>query len=194
MQLTENLFFTILTVSVKATGCAGIPGETTDDEQRKTVDLLVEQTLADLYKQDPKIKDLIADTFGYAVMQGIAAKYPIVGTGSGYGVAINNQIREKTFLEITEFTVGAGLGVRTLRFVVIFKDEIKFNKFKNGVWKPRTLVEAAAKSKNGGTAGGTGAEKDTTERGYSVHIITDSGVSATATLGIFHAQPVKLKE
>ena len=65
---------------------------------------------------------------------------------------------------------------------------------KKGTWKPRTSMEAAAKSKDGGTAAGTDNKKDSGKRGYSVHFITDSGASATATLGIFHAKPIKLKE
>jgi lipid-binding SYLF domain-containing protein len=184
---------TTLFICAFINSCASIPGNT-GEEQKKSVDLLVEQTLADLYHQNPKTKEYIAKSIGYAVMKGQAAKYPVIGTGSGYGVAIHNTTNDKTYLEITEFSVGAGLGVRTIRFVIIFEDEDKFNIFKKGIWKPRTSMEAAAKSKEGGTATGTDNKKNTGKKGYAVYFITDSGASATATLNIFHAQPIKLKE
>jgi hypothetical protein len=32
------------------------------------------------------------------------------------------------------------------------------------------------------------------DKGYSVHLITDAGVSATLTVGVIRVKPVKLKE
>jgi lipid-binding SYLF domain-containing protein len=173
--------------------CASIPGET-GEEQTKAINLLVEQTIKDLSGQTPETKERIANSVGYAVMKAKVGKYPIIGTGGGYGVAIHNQTGEETYFEITEFDVGAGLGVRSVRFVIIFESEDKFQLFKKGVWKPRTSMEAAAKSEGGGTAAGTENKKDPVNRGYSVYFITDSGASATATIGIFHAKPIKLKD
>ena len=55
-------------------------------------------------------------------------------------------------------------------------------------------AEASAKSEAKGAAGGAGSGDLPTDKGYSVHIITDEGLSVTWTVGLFHVEPVKLKE
>ena len=184
---------TLLLLVLGLSGCASIPGKT-GKEQAEAVDALVEQTLADLYKQEPKAKEHIADSVGYAVMSGNITKVPMVGAGSGYGVAINNKTGEKTYLEITEFDVGGGWGARSLRPVIIFQDEKKFKVFIKGVWNMKAGAEAAAKVKETGAAGGAGSGDIPGAKGYTVHLITDAGVSVTWTVGILRVKPVKLKE
>ena len=53
-------------------------------------------------------------------------------------------------------------------------------------------AEAAAKAGESGAAGGSGSAG--CDHGYSIHMITDTGVSATATAGVIRVRPVKLKE
>ena len=189
MRLPTPIFRALLSVVVFLVGCATIPGDTADDK-REIVDALVAQTLVDLYAQDPATKAVLASAVGYAVLRGSETKLPFIGAGSGYGVAIENQAEEKTYLKITEFAVGAGLGRRTLRFVIIFEDRRAFNRFTSGVWSFRKSMEASAKSMDGGTGAGAPSGK----KGYSVYVIADSGASAKATLGVFRTAPIQLKE
>jgi hypothetical protein len=139
---------TFLFLVMGMSGCASIPGKT-GEEQTETIDALVERTLADLYKQEPKAKESIANSVGYAVMSNKITKIPLVGAGSGYGVAINTKTEEKTYIKMARFDVGGGWGARS---------------------------------------GGVG------DKGYTVHMITDAGVSATVTAGVIRVKPVKLKE
>jgi hypothetical protein len=120
-------------------------------------------------------------------------KIPFVGAGSGYGIAINTKSGEKTYLKMTRFDVGGGWGARALRPVVIFQDEKKFNSFINGIWEVQAGTEVAAKAGEKGAAGGAGTGA-IGEKGYTVHILTDAGVSATATAGVLRVYPVKLKK
>jgi lipid-binding SYLF domain-containing protein len=177
---------------VGMSGCASIPGETAA-QQAQTIDKLVERTLSDLYKQDPKMKEEIAHSVGYAVMDNNIVKIPIFGEGSGYGVAINNKTGEKTYITMTRFDIGGGWGARSVRPVVIFQNEKKFKDFIEGVWSAGAGAEAAAKVGETGAAGGAGGG-DAGKKGYSIHIITDTGVSATATVHVIHVNPVKLKK
>jgi len=154
----------------------------------------VERTLPDLYKQEPKTKEDIANSVGYVILSGNITKIPWFGAGSGYGVAINNKTGEKTYLEVTRFDVGGGYGARSLRPVIIFQDEKKFKTFIKGVWTMSAGAEASAKVKETGAAGGGGSSDLPVDKGYSVHLITDAGVSATITVGLIHVAPVKLKE
>jgi hypothetical protein len=183
---------TLLFLVVGLSGCASIPGET-GAEQVETVDALVERTLADLYQKEPKIKEQIANSVGYVVASTKITKIPIVGAGSGYGIAINTKSGEKTYLKMTRFDVGGGWGARALRPVVIFQDEKKFKSFINGIWEAQAGTEAAAKAGEKGAAGGAGTG-DIGHKGYTVHILTDTGVSATATVGVLRVYPVKLKK
>lgn len=173
-------------------GCASIPGKT-GAEQTETIDVLVERTLADLKKQEPKTREAITNSVGYVIASTTITKVPIVGVGSGYGVAINTKTKEKTYLRMARFDVGGGWGARSLRPVVIFQDETKFKNFIDGEWEAQAGAEAAAKVGESGVAGGAGTDA-LSDKGYTVHFITDAGVSATATAGIIRVEPIKLKE
>ena len=177
---------------VGLSGCASIPGKT-GEEQVETIDALVERTLADLYKQEPKAKEAIANSVGYVVMNNKITKIPIVGAGSGYGVAINTKTGEKTYIKMARFDVGGGWGARGVRPVLIFQDEKKFKDFIDGQWEAQAGAESAAKVGESGAAGG-GGSGGVSDKGYTVHMITDAGVSATVTAGIIRVKPVKLKE
>lgn len=153
----------------------------------------MERTLTDLYKQEPKAKESIANSVGYVVMNNKITKIPIVGAGSGYGVAINTKTGEKTYIKMARFDVGGGWGARSVRPVLIFQDEKKFKDFIDGVWEAQAGAEAAAKVGETGAAGG-GGSSGVGDKGYSVHMITDAGVSATVTAGVIRVKQVKLKE
>ena len=192
MRALTLIGFTLISLAVGMSGCASIPGKT-GEEQSEAIDALAERTLQDLYKQEPKSKEEIGNSVGYAIMNNKFMKIPIVGAGSGYGVAINNKTGEKTYLEITRFDVGGGYGARSVRPVIIFQDEKKFKVFIKGVWSAKAGAEAAAKLKETGTTGGAGSGDLPVDKGYSVHLITDAGVSVTWTVGVLRVKPVKLK-
>jgi lipid-binding SYLF domain-containing protein len=143
----------LLFLVISMSGCASIPGET-GEEQAETIEALVERTLPDLYKQEPKAKEEIAKSVGYVIANNKITKVPIVGAGSGYGVAINIKTGEKTYLKMSRFDVGGGWGARSVRPVVIFQDEKKFKDFIDGQWEAQAGAEAAAKAGETGAAGG----------------------------------------
>ena len=176
-----------------AAGCGKIPGST-GAEQAETINELITRTLMDLYKQEPKTKEEIANSVGYAIMNNKITKIPIVGAGSGYGVAINTKTGERTYLKMARFDLGGGWGARSVRPVLIFHDEKMFNDFIDGSWSANMGAEAAAKVGDTGAAGGAGSGDVPTEKGYSTYLITDAGVSATVTMGVIRVKPVRLKK
>lgn len=192
MKATLSTRWTSALLLAAVTGCASIPGET-GAEQAEHVDALVARTLEDLYKQEPATREELAKSVGYIVMSNKLTKIPLVGAGAGYGVAIDNRTQEKTYLRMTRFDVGAGWGARSLRPVLIFQDEKRFKDFADGEWEAQAGAEAAAKVGESGTAGGAGSDA-VGDKGYTVHVITDAGVSATATAAIIRVKRVKLKE
>ena len=52
----------------------------------------------------------------------------------------------------------------------------------------RIEAEAAAKAGDVGVAG-SGSTTDLMKKGYSTYVLTDAGVSATATVAVIRAQP-----
>jgi lipid-binding SYLF domain-containing protein len=185
------LILALALAALGAAGCATIPGKT-GEEQAENIDALVKRTLEDLYKQELGTKEAIEQSVGYAVMSNTLTKIPLVGAGSGYGVAIDNRTGARTYLKMSRLDLGAGWGVRSIRPVVIFTDEAVFKDMIDGEWEAQAGAEAAAKAGEGGAAGGAAGAPG--KQGYSMHVITDAGVSATATVAIIHLSPVKLKD
>jgi hypothetical protein len=192
MRSLTLIGFTLLFLVVGMSGCASIPGKT-GKEQSEAIDALAKRTLKDLYKQEPKSKEEIGKSVGYAIMKNKFAKIPFVGAGRGYGVAINNKTGEKTYLKIVRFDIGGGYGARSVRIVLIFQDEKKFKDFIDGVWSVRAGAETGAKVKDEVVSGVAGSDNLPGNKGYSIHFIIDEGVSATVTVGLIHVKPIKLK-
>jgi len=188
---------TLITLTLAVTlfgliACSAIPGDT-NAEQIQTIDELVETTLRDLYEQNPEAKAQIKNSVGYAIMNNKITKIPVVGAGAGYGVAINNKSQQRQYIQMVRFDVGGGWGARSVRPVIIFTDEEVFNDFIDGMWSANAGAEAAAKVGDVGTSGGADTGNAGNDKGYVIHMITDSGVSATVTAGIIRVQPITLK-
>jgi lipid-binding SYLF domain-containing protein len=193
MKSLTLIGFSLLFPVVGMSGCASIPGKT-GEEQSEAIDALAERTLKDLYKQEPKSKEEMGNSVGYAIMKNKFTKIPIVGAGSGYGVAINNKTEEKTYLKIVRFDIGGGYGLRSVRVVLIFQNEKKFEDFINGVWTARAGAEAGAKVKDEAVSGIAGNDNLPSDKGYTIHFIIDEGASATVTVSLIHVKPIKLKK
>jgi len=188
---------TLITLTLAVTlfgliACSAIPGDT-NAEQIQTIDELVETTLRDLSEQNPEAKAQIKNSVGYAIMNNKITKIPVVGAGAGYGVAINNKSQQRQYIQMVRFDVGGGWGARSVRPVIIFTDEEVFNDFIDGMWSANAGAEAAAKVGDVGTSGGADTGNAGNDKGYVIHMITDSGVSATVTAGIIRVQPITLK-
>ncbi|MEY8213966.1 MAG: hypothetical protein RPR97_05715, partial [Colwellia sp.] len=167
-----------------------IPGET-KAEQIQNIDELVDNTLTDLYEQNPKARAQIKNSVGYAIMNNKITKIPVVGAGAGYGVAVNNKSQRRQYIQMVRFDVGGGWGARSVRPVIIFTDEQVFNDFIDGMWSANAGAEAAAKVGDVGTSSGADTGND---KGYITYMITDKGVSATVTAGIIRVKAITLKK
>jgi lipid-binding SYLF domain-containing protein len=174
-------------------GCASVPGDNRE-EQVQTIDELVDTTLVDLYKQDPTTEAKIASSVGYVIMNNKITKIPLVGAGAGYGVAINPETKERTYLKMARFDVGGGWGVKSVRPVLIFTNKKLFKNFIKGDWSVNAGVDAAAKVGDAGVAGTVGSDSVGNDKGYTIHMITDAGVAATVTAGVIRVSPISLKK
>ena len=183
----------LLVAIMSLTACSTIPGET-KTEQILTIDELLKNTLADLYQQNPEAKAQIKNAVGYAIMNNKITKIPLVGAGAGYGVAINNSSQQRQYIQMVRFDVGGGWGLRSVRPGVIFTDEKVFNDFIDGIWSVNAGAEAAAKIGDIGASAAADTGTVGNDKGYIIHMIIDSGVSATITAGIIRVRPISLKQ
>ena len=170
--------------------CASVPGDT-GEEQAIEVDSLVTKTLADLEKQDPNTKDEIAQSAGYVIMNNKLTKIPLIGVGAGYGVGIDTRSGERTYLKMRRLDLGMGWGARAVRPVLIFQDAKKYQEYIDGNFDASIGAEASAKAGEKGAAGGGATEN--VKEGYKSYLITDTGVSATASLAFMRVKKMKLK-
>lgn len=177
---------------VLLTGCAGIPGKTAD-EQIDVLERLHDETLADLFNDHPEARAQIARSAGYAVMDNTIVKIPLVGAGSGYGIAVERETGNHTYIKMVRFDFGAGWGARDVRPVLIMYDRAQFEAFRQGKWLFDAGAEASAKAGEHGAAGGAGASGIDPDRTYDLYLLTDSGVSATFTAAMIRVAPVSIR-
>ncbi|MGB3363216.1 MAG: hypothetical protein WBB48_00390, partial [Thermodesulfobacteriota bacterium] len=83
------LILTLVIVGLMFTACARPKGET-PAQKRDYVQQMKNETLAELYAKKPYAKELVQNAAGYAVFSNFNTQLLIVGSGNGYGVAVDN--------------------------------------------------------------------------------------------------------
>jgi len=188
-----RITITILLMIFMVAGCATIPGKS-PDEQIGVLEQLHDKTLKELYRDNPNARDQIARSAGYAIMDNSIVKIPLVGAGSGYGIAVDNATGRHTYLKMVRFDFGAGWGARDVRPVLIMYDKTQFRQFIQGQWIFDAGAEASAKAGEHGAAGGAGASGIDPNRKYDLYLLTDNGISATFTAAMIRVTPVSIGE
>jgi lipid-binding SYLF domain-containing protein len=179
---------TMLAITVAA--CAGgLVGS--KDEKLSYFESLEKETLARLVKEQPGTEQELAHSVGYAVIEKRVVKVPVIGAGGGAGVVVEKASGKKSYLRVPELQFGWGWGGRAEKVILIFQDVEKLRGLADGMWKAGIAAEAAAKAGDIGAAGGRGTE-DLMKKGFTTYVLTDAGVSATATIAVLRAQPYSI--
>ena len=163
------------------TGCASMTA-TEKDNKRNELDLMAKTAIDGLVEQDAGLQKQIDDSLGYAVVNMKVTKVPVVGAGGGDGVFVNNETGKRIYLTVSRFDIGGGWGARSYKILLLLETQETLDKLQNGTWEYQAGVEASA-----GTAAAEGSSGALNE-GYTVHILSDGGASATAT-----AQVIRIK-
>ena len=162
------------------------------EHKRAYFDKLEQETLARLVKEQPKTQQELGESVGYMVAEQDIVKVPIVGWASGAGVVVGKGTEKRSYLRIPEVQFGYGWGVRVEKIVLIFQDLNRLRDLADGKWHAGATAEAAAKAGGVGAAG-SGSTSDLLKKGYSAYVLTDAGVSATATVIVIRAQPYSIE-
>ena len=159
------------------TGCSRPQGVTA--KSKKTfVRQMRDDTLAELYAEKPETKKMIKKAPGYAVFSDINVNIIFVSASNGYGLVVNNDTKEETYMKMAQVGLGLGLGLKDFRAVFIFENKTALDKFVNKGWEFGGHADAAAKSgEKGGAAGGAASFQD-----IRIYQFTKSGITLQATI------------
>ena len=179
-RLLASLFFLGLTISQPAWAQFGsfFGPDKTVAEQRQDILIKNQAILKQLYEVQPKAKDLIEKSVGYATFSNFGMKILIAGGGTGSGVVIDKSSNKRIYMNMAEVQAGLGLGIKSFQNIFVFETEAAMNDFVNSGWTFGGQVTAAAKYEKDG-----GAYQDATvvAPGVLMYQLTDSGLAAEIT-------------
>ena len=174
--MAPNTFITALPVSLMLLllgACTTIPvGER--NQIRDEVNQAAETTIAQLVALDPSIQEALDQATGYAVASVSATKIPIVG--AGYGLALLHDLENKTrtYINVSRFDLGAGVGAGRFRVLVIFENRDTLERFRDGTWQSVVGTQTTAGSQGGSRTVRSGD-------GYAIYFVSDTGVALVAS-------------
>ena len=132
--LLVPLFFSVALIA----GCAGTGASSQDggtvssaDAEKKKTALrkLRTDTLEDFYETKPELRAEVEKAVGYAVFDASQVNLVLFVGGLGGGVLVDNRNKKETFMKMTRVGTGPGVGYKSFRQLMVFKDKSLFETF-----------------------------------------------------------------
>jgi lipid-binding SYLF domain-containing protein len=163
-------------------GCATVPaGER--EAKRAELDAMAAATLARAFEAHPESREILERSIGYMVIDMKITKIPVFGGGGGLGVVVDRRDETRSYLKVSRFEIGGGLGAQAYKVIVLFQDDKLLNRVKSGAWYYDAGADLAA-----GAAGTEGRTQGSTG-GFEVYRLNESGAVATVTVRVARAKP-----
>ena len=159
-------------------GCTSPKGET-PAAKRAEVRKMRTETLAALYKAQPKAQQAIRKAYGYGVFSNVGVHVIFLSGGNGWGVVRDNKTGKDVYMKMLSGGVGFGLGVKDFRGVFVFTTREALNRFVEYGWDAGAQADAAAKSSD---KGGAFAGAISVAPGIELYQITENGLALQATI------------
>jgi hypothetical protein len=105
---------------------------------------------------------------------------------------VGKDTEKRSYLLISEVQFGYGWGGRVEKIVLIFQNLNRLRDMADGGWHAGATAEAVAKAGDVGAAG-SGSTSDLLKKSCSSYVLTDAGVSVTATISVLRAQPYSIE-
>ncbi len=171
-----------LLLTIALSGCATLsPAER--DAKKAELDVMAETTIETLVATTPQAREVLDQSAGYMVIDLKVTKIPVFGAGKGYAVVVDRRTSTRSYLEVSRFEIGGGLGAQAFKVVVVFSDPALLGKAEGGVWH----YEAGAELTAGSSSSEGPAHKQ--PKGFQAYRIAESGAAATVTVRIARAKP-----
>ena len=149
----------MLAAAVMFSAVAGtaIGADTDATAKRAEVRKAAQASLARFYKQNPKLKEEVDRSPGYAVFTTYGVSF-IVGGSGGTGLAHDRKTGRDTFMNMAQASVGVQLGASQSETLIIFKSPAAFTQFVDKGWEfgGGARAEAGAGGKSVSLPGGGG--------------------------------------
>jgi hypothetical protein len=167
-------------VLVSAFGCAAPKGET-PQAQRDYALSMKDRALDTVYAKRPEAKSAVESAPGYMAIEGIAWGVGFLGSGGGYGVAVDNATKQVTYVRLFHMMPGFGIAGKGYKELVVFEDAETFKKFATGKWDTGGNAEAAF---NFGDTGGSALASGSFDKKVKVYEVTSDGIVLRASIPI----------
>ena len=165
--------FLLLLLLFVGHGCTTIPVDERA-EVRDEVDRAANETIKQLVALNPSIRDSIEASAGYFTGRVGTTKLPLLGGGYGLGVVFDRQAATRTYLNVTRFDLGAGLGVGGYRVLVLFENQQALESFLRNGWQSGVGAESRMGQRGTSALIGLGS-------GVTAYAVAESGTALTAT-------------
>ena len=145
-----------------------------------------DEALEDFYATKPEIKEELAKAVGYAVFDASQINVVLVVGGAGGGVLVENGTEKETFMKMRRVGTGPGIGYKSFRQLMIFKDRSLLDQFRTLGADVGASADATIKIGDKGVALDSNVSFNPL---LSVYQITDRGVLLQANWGGVAYQP-----
>jgi lipid-binding SYLF domain-containing protein len=172
----------IVVMAFLVEGCATLSLEERT-QKRNEIDTMADKAIAELIEENPKIQKKMDKAIGYMIVDAKVTKIPVFGAGSGTGVVVDKITDTTTYIKVTRYDIGGGLGTRTFKSILLFKDRELLDAAKDGKWIFRAGAEASAGSAT--SEGSSGSKK----KGYELYVLSEGGASVTWTVYMIRIKP-----
>jgi lipid-binding SYLF domain-containing protein len=147
-------------------------------QQREDILKTSSEILKKLYQVQPKAKELVDKSIGYATFSNFGMKILIAGGGTGSGVVLKKDGAKPIYMNMAEVQAGLGFGIKSFQNIFVFETQAALNDFVNSGWSFGGQVTAAAKYDNNGEAY---QDAVAVAPGVLMYQLTDSGLAAEIT-------------
>ena len=161
-------------------GCRTPKGGTVQEKRDYTLSMR-DEALAELYKKKPEAKAHVENAPGYGVFSNVGSKIFLLATGNGFGVVVNNETGEETYMRMVEAGGGVGIGYKTYRAVYVFNTEDALSTFVTSGVQLGGDADAAAKVGDNGAEASAALTSDELTRPITIYQFTETGVALSAT-------------
>jgi lipid-binding SYLF domain-containing protein len=172
----HNLF----TVAAVALSLAAGGALAQDEKAKKQAEVrkATQTSLQKFYKADPKLKEAVQKSPGYAVFTTYGISF-IFGGAGGKGLAIDNKTKKVTYMDMAQASAGLQIGASESETLIVFKTAQALQNFIDKGWEASggAAAQAGAGGKSAGVAGGEQAIADA-----SYYTLTKNGLQAGVAL------------
>lgn len=171
--------FKAAAVGILLSGFTNSASAASAQEKREEIWKMRSETLAQLYKVQPRAESDMKKAVGYAVFSNVGINLVLLSVAGGSGVAHDNRTGKDIYMKMVSGGVGFGLGVKDFRGIFVFSSSKAFRQFVESGWEADVQADAAAKT---GKKGDAVSGAITVAPGVDLYQLTETGLALQATI------------